>query len=71
MAGTWRKKINLSYAQEIKMLKPKTIRQWKFLPRGVIGGLPLGTLQSQLDKTCTDFMLRVNPALVQGNGNLS
>lgn len=53
------------------MLKPKTIRQWKFLPRGVIGGLPLGTLQSQLDKTCTDFMLRVNPALVQGNGNLS
>lgn len=53
------------------MLKTRTIRQWKFLPRGVSGGLPLGILQSTLDKTRTDFMLRVNPALVQSDGNLS
>lgn len=49
------------------MLKSRTIRQWKDLPRGVIGGPPLGILQSRLDKTCTGLILRANPALVQSD----
>lgn len=49
------------------MLKARTIRQWKDLSRGVIGGPPFKILQSRLDKTCIGFLMRPNPTLVQSD----